>query len=170
MNIYNIDKKECNLNIYLGKDCEVFEVSIFVDGYKKTVTLSNKGIYSVYLGLFSQISVSNHEHVTYKLVERTNKYNKFYKKFKISLEKSVPDSIVIKGENYIFDDLRENNGNDLYCSFNRLLKITLKYVETKDFGLLEDIKYGLEFLMNNWYTGKVNYQGNWWFYEIGVPR
>ncbi len=170
MNFKNYDGRSYMLQIYLKEDVEVTEISYDLDNENKSIYISNKGFYSIYLGRFSKLSIKDHSKCIYELVVKTKDYSKFFKKFKVTLEKEVPDSIVIKNKPYIFDDLTENNGNDLYCSFNRLLKITLKYNETKESSLLEDIKYGLDFLMNNWYTGTVNYSGNWWFYEIGVPR
>lgn len=170
MNYKNKDKKSYNLQIFLSRDSSVFNLNYTVDNVNKSVSLSNRGLYSIYLGHFSELDVETNNNVKVSLVERKKSFNRIYKNFKITLEKEVPDAIILRGYPYIFDDLRNNNGNDLYCSFNRILKIAIKYAETKEETLLDDIKYGLKFLMNNWYTGKENYSGNWWFYEIGVPR
>lgn len=166
----NNNGKSYVLHVYLKKDCDLTELAYTVDKKEYVLYLSNKGYYSIYLGPFSKLNIKDNAKCIYELVEQVKDYGKLFKKFKINSEKVIIDSDVVRDKPYIFSDLINNDGNDLYCSFNRLFKITLRFKESLDMSLLDDILYGLDFLMNNWYTGKANYSGNWWFYEIGVPR
>ena len=70
MNYKNKDKKSYNLQIFLSRDSSVFNLNYTVDNVNKSVSLSNRGLYSIYLGHFSELDVETNNNVKVSLVER----------------------------------------------------------------------------------------------------
>lgn len=170
MNYNSKDNKSYILQIYLIDDFDLFSLKYTLDGKEDEIFLSNKGHHSIYLGQFSTLKIEDSDKVKYKLVKRKNNHTRFFNKFSFSVNNDQSIEKIVLNKAYLFEDLQENNGQNLYNSFKRLLNISYLYSQNNDAKLLDDIKYSLDFIFNNWYTGKINYSGNWWFYEIGIPR
>lgn len=157
------------LLIKVKEDMPSFELKYTLNEEPKSTIISNKGVYSIYLGRHYLLIIDNYKNINYQFVKEVN-YDGFFSKFNplsLTEDEYIP---VERNKEYLFSDLKVNNGANLYNSLKRLLNILSFFLKTKNEEYLSEIKYSLDFLFNNWYTAKANYEGNWWFYEIGAPR
>lgn len=155
------------LYIYLDNDTNVFTLNYDVDDVKYNLVMSNKGWYTTHLNQAFNIKIHK-------------KNLKYYLKDRMGLGLLIKPLInnipsqevcsIIRNEPYLFEDLNENNGANLYKTVKRIHNMTLLYLENNNETLFNDIVYSLDFIFNTWYSGKENYKGNWWNYEIGVPK
>lgn len=161
----NENNEDAVLYIYLKKDMDVSPLEYEVDGVTQTMLLSNKGCYAVLLGPFHSLFIPDNENIEVKLQKKQLKIENF------DFIKGASQAYQIqKNKSYLFEDLKEENGDSLYRSIKRLQEMTFYYLQTKEKEVLEGIQYGLDFIFRHWYTGQKNYTGNWWNYEIGTPR
>ena len=154
------------LKIHKKSDSEIYEASAIIDSKAKRILLSNKGDYSIYLGYFHTLSISDNDDLEFELCKEYN-FKKIYDSFEF-IPNSLETKAVIKGTDYIFSDLKEFSGPNLVKSLKRLEAIAYFAKGNKDD--INDVIYGLNFIMNNWYKGEENYTGNWWDYEIGATK
>ncbi len=170
MKFSNNDNNYYILQVYLKEDSDLFILNYEIDGKKDEIYLSNKGHHSIYLGQFHEFIIDDSNKVNCKLVKKVNDNTEFYENFGFVVSNDQPTVMIVYNKPYLYEDLQENNGPNLYNTIKRILNLTDLYRKNNDQALLDAIIYSLDFIFNNWYTGKTNYSGNWWFYEIGVPR
>lgn len=160
MKYQNKDNMAYKLHIFLNKDCDVFSYFYFIDNKKMSLTLSNKGWYSIYLGHFQTLILEDKDYLLFEL----------HKEVEVDNELTLTNTLGVCDYEDIASGLNLEDGRDLLKAFNRLRAMTNLFLETLDDSLLIRIKNGLSFLVENYYSGSSNYSGNWWNYEIGIPR
>lgn len=169
MDVKNKKKGNFICFIRLNSDQDLFKIKYIIDGKEDYVYLSNKATYAIYLGSFSNLFIEDNPNIKIKIALYKNKYLSFYENYRLNIKKQeiIP---IIKNQNKLYLDILENTGDNTYTCLKRIFNMALHYKDNKDNDLLQNIKYALSFVINNYYTGKTNYSGNWWPYEIGIPR
>ncbi len=168
MELYN--KQDSPSYIGLVKwlsDTDLTKIKYVIDGKINYLYLSNKATYNLYLGSYSYFYLEDNKNLEFKLLKF--KESEFFNKYEI---RSTTTEIIkySLNKNLLYDDILINNGENTYLAIKRILNLALIYKESRKEELLNRIIYGLDFIINNYYTGKTNYTGNWWPYEIGIPR
>ena len=153
--------------IELMYDQDLFKVKYEIDDILSYINFANKGTYALYLGTYHYFYITEKPGMKVKIKEE--KENDFFKNVDIT---GLKEEIISFSEKkkYLYADITTNTGENAYKAIKRVLNLALHYKENKSSQLLEDILYGLKYIINNYYQGKENYSGNWWPYEIGIPR
>lgn len=161
------DKKKYICLVNLNKDLDLTKLRYEVDNKTEYLILSNKTTYAIYLGSFHSLYIEDNPYIKLKISPISKDFDKFFQKNKFNYSKQ--DKIVLSKENLSLDS-DNYTGEDLYGCFKKLHNLAMNYAETKETQVLETIIYGLNHLITNYYQGTKNYNGNWWPYEIGIPK
>ena len=105
MNFKNYDGRSYILQIYLKEDIDVTEISYDLDKERKSIYVSNKGFYSIYLGRFSKLSINEHPKCLYELVIRKSEMHAFDGK----VEGDYSNAAFLDAFNYIDSEVTVNN-------------------------------------------------------------
>lgn len=157
------------LSIYLNQDSDIFNLKYKIDDKESIIVLSNKGYYNIYLGHFNFFEIEECEKVDFNIINIDEDYEEFYEKYNIELN-IIEDFKNMKTDSNLYSDLDLKNPSDLYMAFKRILNMAHHIKNNNDDSYIDDLKYALFVLFNKYYNGVENYTGNWWFYEIGIPK
>ncbi len=154
--------------IRLLKDSDLFQIDYAIDGNYNKLTLSNKACYAIYLGSYHSFTITEDDRVKIIIKKYSNVYANIFKKYMIVGTKEPIMPFDSTGLLYL--DLKDNTGENAYKAIKRVFNMVLHYNDNKDSKLLNEIVSALDFIINYYYQGQSNYSGNWWPYEIGIPR
>ncbi len=167
MEFNNSKQEEYNLFIEVLKDVEVQTLNIRLDGVDQKILISNQGSYAVYLGKFQTCIVEDNEACTFSFQPQ----NKFYEEIIHSYSHSLLDSFTEEiSKESLYEALPKENTERLYTILKRLLALSKKAVIEQDASLKNWIVKEVREFISKEYSGTKNYIGNWWIYEIGIPR
>ena len=153
--------------IQLIKDIDVKVIQYEVDGISHSLILSNKSTYAIYLGTFHHLYLEDYPYYKVRITPFANRFKNCFIEYKISNPKQEIVPYATNGK--LFED-EGDTGENTYLCMKRIMNMVMHYVDSRDKNLLDNIVYGLDYLIANFYQGQKNYSGNWWPYEIGIPR
>ena len=151
----NNTKKEWLLQIHLLQDIEPLMFQCDVDGERRQIFLSNQGKYFMDLKVFSVLDYPFLSNCKYSFIEKKQKYSQIMKDYADSL---LSTDVVIS-----------NFSEDVYGRFQTLLYRSKEAIRSGDTLQISSLMSELETAIVETYPLK-NYQGNWWIYEIGIPK
>lgn len=168
MEFHNNNQGYYFLSIQVEKDLELTKLNYEIDGKKNNIFLSNQGDYAIYLDHFSSLWIEEHKEVHMTLLKWNVKYENAIKQYQNALLKTETNCIYTIRS--LYDKLPTEPTERLYHIFKRLLALTIEAVKKKDQTLKKFIHEELNQLIQTQYSGTQNYVGNWWVFEIGIPR
>lgn len=159
----------CYVNVNLLNDVDLYELKYIIDEKENSLYLSNKGNYVIPLNPLETIVLQDIENIKYDVIKQDSFLLDSINDFKIKTFQTADIYPIIRQRDYLFDDLKEQTGYNLYKIIKRIYSTCLYYKKNKTEELLNDITYSLDYFIK-YYNGKENYVGNWWEYEIGIPK
>lgn len=166
MEFTNQGKQHPYLEIYVKQDVDVQSISFMVDGKTKYLPISNQGYYALDLNDFSFCKVEENPNLEIVLKEWNDSFEKVIHSYKAIL---VEENIECSFEDLYFN-LPTEPTERIYQIFKRLLLLAIKSNQNKDSSLKQTVLQEFKKLIKQEYQGTSNYKGNWWVYEIGIPR
>lgn len=169
MEFYNPDKGCYCLSLHVLRDMDSTTfLSYRVDQLDMKFPISNQGYYTIYLNQFSFCKIADYNDIKIKFKKWNKENSGAIQGFRESLLETPIDTPIFM-EN-LYKDLPLENTERVYHIFKRLLQLTKQCKKNKDIPLQEKVIKELEYLVLTEYSGEQNYVGNWWVYEIGIPR
>ncbi|MCM1130433.1 MAG: hypothetical protein NC310_00880 [Roseburia sp.] len=168
MEFHNPNQGRYLLEIEVVKDLECRDILYELDGKKNWFPISNQGYYAIYLDSFSCCRINESKDFVIQLKPYDVKYEEVilgYKK--ILLEQKDFD---ITNLQKLYVDLPKEETEQTYHIFKRLVGLAKYSIIKEDEALKTQILIELKENVLKSYKGKENYTGNWWVYEIGIPR
>ncbi|MDE5715141.1 MAG: hypothetical protein K2I42_03310 [Anaeroplasmataceae bacterium] len=167
MELKSPNQESYYLNIDVLKDIDTAFFTCEVDGVEKSIPISNQGHYALYLGQFKSCKYDESSLYTISLRSLHDKYEKAIKSYSLSLlqtmeEESTKESLYIA--------LPQEPTERIYHIFRRLLCMIKKAILQNDLELKMWAYQEVKKQQAMEYSGLANYKGNWWIYEIGIPR
>lgn len=155
------------LNINVLKDIDVTFFNCEVDGNKKALPISNQGHYALYLGNFKTCRFEESDLYTISLQPWEGRYEEAIKGYSLSLLQTIEEEITKEA---LYNALPCEPTERIYHIFKRLLSMMKMAVKTNDSELKHWVFQEVLKQQKLEYTGVTNYKGNWWVFEIGIPR
>ncbi|MDE6242210.1 MAG: hypothetical protein K2M08_07310 [Anaeroplasmataceae bacterium] len=156
------------MEIKVLKDLDCTDIKYHVDGREGVLPISNQGYYAIYLGHFSFCMIEEHKDAEFVLKTCDSKLDKIIRTYKDSLLETV-ELNVLEIQN-LYENLPKENTERIYHIFKRLLSLVKQGLLSQNENLLKEVIKELQINIQKEYSGKKNYIGNWWVFEIGVPR
>ena len=168
MEFHNDVQGRFYLEIKVLKDCDCMDIKYQVDERTGVLPISNQGYYAIYLDHFSFCKVEEHEDVEFALKAWNPKLEAIIQTYRNSLlETPEPNALKIQE---LYKDLPKENTERIYHIFKRLLSLAKQALLSQDEDLVKEVIKELQINIPKEYSGKKNYIGNWWVFEIGVSR
>lgn len=166
MEFYNQNQKCSYLEIELLEDVNCMDLWYEIDGKSYVLPVSNRGFYAIYLDHFSSCKIQEAPYLNITLKE-WNEKKEILNSLKQSLCKNVESDVKLET---LYEGLPSEPTEYIYHIFKRLLHITKQSVLQEDRITKQKVLKIIEEQIAKVYTGKENYVGNWWVFEIGIPR
>ncbi|MDE7263818.1 MAG: hypothetical protein K2N64_04075 [Anaeroplasmataceae bacterium] len=167
MEISNDNQALYYLSIDVLKDIEVTSFICEVDGMKKSISVSNQGHYALYLGQFKVCKYTESDCYTISLQPYISFYDEAIESYSLSLLQTIEEEVT---KETLYDALPMEPTERIYRIFRRLLCLLKKAILSKDGDLKAWVMQEIRKQQTLEYAGQTNYKGNWWVYEIGIPR
>lgn len=167
MEISNDNRAVYYLSIDVLKDIEVTFFVCEVDGKNRSISISNQGHYALYLGQFKNCKYEESDDYTISLQPYSTFYDEAIESYSLSLLQMIEEDCE---KETLYNDLPEESTERIYRIFKRLLSLLKKAILAKDESLKAWTLQEIKNQQKAEYTGQMNYKGNWWIYEIGIPR
>ena len=155
------------LNVDVLKDIDVTTFTCEVDGVKKALPISNQGHYALYLGSFKNCIFAESDLYTISLQPEEIRYEEAIKSYSLSLLQTLEEECT---KETLFISLPLEPTERIYHIFRRLLSLLKIAILNKDAQMKAWVIQEVKRQQLLEYSGNVNYKGNWWIYEIGIPR
>ncbi|MBD5390454.1 hypothetical protein HDR67_00360 [bacterium] len=168
MEFKNPNQVKSYLEIYVKQDGEVQNIPFIVDGKTKYLSISNQGYYALALNNFSFCKVEENSNLEIVLKEWDSSFEKIIQSYKNNLVESNENLTGTLEDLYV--NLPSEYTERIYQTFKRIFVLAVKSVQNQDHSLRQAVLLEFKKLMDREYLGKSNYEGNWWVYEIGIPR
>ncbi|MDE7213970.1 MAG: hypothetical protein K2N42_05265, partial [Anaeroplasmataceae bacterium] len=156
------------LEVKVLKDFDCIDIKYQVDGRNTCFPISNQGAYAIYLGHFSFCRIEEYKDVEFVLRAWNPKLEGILQTYKNSLLESIETNVLEIQD--LYKNLPKENTQRIYHIFKRLLSLAKQGVISKNETLIQEVLKELQINIQKEYSGKINYVGNWWVFEIGVSR
>lgn len=168
MEFYNPDNGIYFLSLHVLKDMDSTVIPYILDQKPMEFPISNQGYYMIFLDQFSFCKIEDSQDIKITLRRWNKSFLEAIQGCKNSLlEAPIENTILLEN---LYKDLPLENTERIYHIFKRLLQLAKQSKKAGDAILQETVLKELKSQVVKEYSGKTNYIGNWWVYEIGIPR
>lgn len=168
MEFYNPDNGTYFLSLHVLKDMDSTVIPYILDQKPMEFPISNQGYYMIFLDQFSFCKIEDSQDIKITLRRWNKSFLEAIQGCKNSLlEAPIENTILLEN---LYKDLPLENTERIYHIFKRLLQLAKQSKKAGDAILQEAVLKELKSQVVKEYSGKTNYIGNWWVYEIGIPR
>ncbi|MDE6408500.1 MAG: hypothetical protein K2K48_07520 [Anaeroplasmataceae bacterium] len=168
MIFHNNQQGSFYLEVKVLKTLDCTDIKYRVDERAGVLPISNQGAYAIYLGHFSFCEVEECENVTFELKAWNPKLETAIRTYRKSLLETIESNVSEIQD--VYKNLPKENTERIYHTFKRLLSLAKYGLISKDEALIQEVLKELRINIQAEYSGKKNYVGNWWVFEIGVSR
>ncbi|MDE7095673.1 MAG: hypothetical protein K2O23_04210, partial [Anaeroplasmataceae bacterium] len=168
MEFHNDKQGNFYLEVKVLKDLDCIDIKYQVDGKNACFPISNQGAYAIYLGHFSFCKIEELKDVEFVLKAWNPKLEGILQTYKNSLLETIETNVLEIQD--LYKNLPKENTERIYHTFKRLLSLAKQGVISKNETLIQEVLKELQINIQKEYSGKINYVGNWWVFEIGLSR
>lgn len=168
MEFHNDKEGVFYLDVKVLKDLDCMDIKYQIDGRNGYLPISNQGYYAIYLDHFSFCRIEEYKDVEFVLKAWDPKLEGILRTYKSSLLETVETNALEIQD--LYKNLPKENTERIYHTFKRLLSLAKQGLILKDETLIQEVLKELRNNIQKEYSGKINYVGNWWVFEIGVSR
>lgn len=168
MEFHNNGEEIFYLEVKVLKDLDCLDIKYQVDGRTGFLPISNQGYYAIYLDHFSFCEIEEHKDVDYNLKNWNSKFERVLRAYKKSLLETIETNALEIQD--LYKNLPKENTERIYHTFKRLLSLAKQGIIHRNELLIQEVLKELKINIQKEYSGKKNYVGNWWVFEIGVSR